>query len=520
MAEHPSVLPTGVASASRRFLITLAAQTAKSGFSFLAGLVIARGLGPHDFGNLSFLLGSFAGLRVILDLGSSHAFFTLAAQRTRTRTFYLFYALWFSLVQVALPILFLTILLPAHVVDMMWLSQPREWVWLAFVAGTMQYALWPQVIQLGEVVRHTHLSQSLTVAIAVAHLLLVVALYLMGGLTIPAVFAVTATEFLVGSALAFALMPRPWQPRVSADSFRSVFREFRAYCQPLIVSLALTAAVGWAEVWMLQQFAGAVAQAYYSLGLQFSYISLFATTALQNIFWREMAELEERGDEGQMRRVYLKSSRALLLTAALPAAFLVAWAPEVTDLALGAHYHEGAPVVAVFFLYPIGQSLYTLAVVTLLAMRQTRTLSLFSSCYMLLSLAVGYFVLAPATAALPGLGFGALGLSIKLVVLSFAYMLVMEYWIYHQKAWPHDWMHRLRLLLFLFAVSGVIRLVAVPAIGLVSPVVAMIGAGLVFSATVGAVLYHWPGLGGVPVEMRNVMIDRLRHWTVVLRPAP
>jgi len=517
MAES-SALPAGIASPSRRFLITLAAQSAKSAFSFLAGIVVARGLGPNDFGNLSFLLGSFAGIRAILDLGSSYAFFTLTAQRPRSRVFYLYYASWFLLVQMGLPVLCMMVLLPDRTLDTLWLSQPRDLVVLAFLASTMQYALWPQLIQLGEVVRHTHLSQSLTLAIAVMHLLLVAALHAVGWLTIPVVLSLTATEFLVGSVYAFFLMPRPWLAGAPPDTLPSVFREFRIYCQPLIVSTALTAASGWAEVWMLQHFGGAVAQAYYSLGLQFSFISLITTTALQNILWREMAELEGRGDEAQIRNVYLKSSRALLLTAAIPAAFLVAWTPEVTELALGTRYRDAASVVAVFFLYPIGQSLYTLAVVTFLAMRATRVLSILSSCYMGLGVVVSYFALAPATATIPGLGLGALGLSLKLVVLSFAYVLVLEYWIRRTKGWPHDWAHRLRLLGVVFALSGLARLAGATAVAWLPPLEAMIATALIFIAAVGAVLARWPGLAGVSVAHRDEFFVRLRRATAWRAP--
>jgi O-antigen/teichoic acid export membrane protein len=509
-----------MATVSRRFLITFGAQATKSGFSFLTGLVIARSLGPSEFGNFSFLLGSFAGLRLILDLSSSTAFFTLAAQRPRGRAFYLYYAIWLALVQVALPLLCLTVLLPAHVIDTLWESQARDRVWLAFLAGTMQYLFWPQVIQLGEIVRRTHLSQSLTIAIATCQFLLVVALDFLGWLTVPVIFAATAAEFVVGAILAGFLLPRPWQRETPEESFFSVFSEFRQFCQPLIVSAALTAANAWAETWMLQHFAGAVAQGYYSLGLQFANISLVAVTALQNIFWREMAELEGNGDDARVYGFYRRTSRTLLFTAAVPTFFLVAWTPEIVQFALGGRYEGGAPAVGVMFLYAIGQAIGFTAIVMFVVMRRTRALSIFAGGNMIVNMVVSYFVLAPATAPVPGLGLGALGLATKLVLLSSAYVLALEFWVYRQKAWPHDWRQRLRLFAILLIFSGVGRVAGGLGMVFLSPLLAMIGAGLLYTALIGATICWWPEHLGLSFDVRSALGGRFRRWSAAARPSP
>ena len=44
-----------------------------------AGIYLARAMGPNTFGELSFLLASFIGLKALLDLGTSSAFYTFVS---------------------------------------------------------------------------------------------------------------------------------------------------------------------------------------------------------------------------------------------------------------------------------------------------------------------------------------------------------------------------------------------------------------------------------------------------------
>jgi O-antigen/teichoic acid export membrane protein len=67
---------------------------ARAAISLIAGLLVARGLGPSDYGNLAYLLGSFWAIRALLDMGSGSAFYTFIAQRHRGRLFYLVYFCW------------------------------------------------------------------------------------------------------------------------------------------------------------------------------------------------------------------------------------------------------------------------------------------------------------------------------------------------------------------------------------------------------------------------------------------
>ena len=70
-----------------RFVASFVANLARSGVTFGTGILLARWLGPVDYGRMSFLLAAFTAIRGLLDMGTSTAFFTLLSRRPRSRQF-------------------------------------------------------------------------------------------------------------------------------------------------------------------------------------------------------------------------------------------------------------------------------------------------------------------------------------------------------------------------------------------------------------------------------------------------
>ena len=506
-SDQAASQPLHTFNVPRRFLITLVAQTSKSAMSFLTGMIVARGLGPVEYGNLAFLLGSFAGLRLLLDMSTGQAFFTLAAQRQRGRSFYLYYGAWLLVAEILLPVLVIVLLLPHDVVSVLWQGEARERVWLAFLASTMQYLFWPQLIQLGEVVRRTSTSQFLTICISMLQFLIVATMYVLHVLTLANFLATTVFAFLAGSAFAFFLLPRPWHGDEPAEKLGTVVREFVTICKPMAVSYLLQAIQGWAEVWLIQHYSGPRQQAYYALGMQISLIGLLATNALQNIFWREVAEMEASGDDKKVHDTYLRTSRVLLFTAAAPVSFLILWAAPIVHLALGTQYVDATPAVAVLFLYPITQCLTTPVFVLYYAMRKTSVLAAVQSVTAILNIAFSYVVLSPDI----GLSGGAMGMAVRIVLLAMLNFLALEMWVCRRRNWRQDWPHRLRLMAVLLAISLASRATGAAIAMKASALVAMAAGGAVFAILVGLVFYHFPDWAGITVEMRDRYAGRMRQ---------
>ena len=91
---------------------------------------------------------------------------------------------------------------------------------------------------------------------------------------------------------------------------------------------------------------------------------------------------------------------------------------ELILFTLGASYLGGIEAMSVLLFYPIHQTLGQLIATLMYATEHTFAYSIISSIFMLLSIFISYILLAPETFFLPGLNLGALGLSIKVVILN------------------------------------------------------------------------------------------------------
>ena len=356
-------------------------------------------------------------------------------------------------------------------------------------------------------VRRTHISQTLTIWISASQFILVMVLHFTGWLTLTVFLVSTASTFLLGTILAFVFLPRPWDRRVASEPLPSVVGEFYHFCSPLALSYTFQAAQSWIEVWLLQHYAGAQQQGYYALGIQLSLIGLVATSSMQNIFWREVAELEARHEDARVRQTYLQTSYILLVTAAAPVAFLLLWTPQVVDFALGARYHDAIPAVAILFLYPITQCLTTPVFVLYYVMRKTRTMATVQGVTALLNIAFSFVVLLPAF----GVNGGAMGMAVRIVLLAMANFLILETLVCRERKWALDWPRRLRLLGVLMVISILARAAGL-VVALKAPVlVALIASGMSFVVLTGLTFYRFPDFAGISAQMRDHYLERARR---------
>ena len=65
----------------KRTAFSVLANVIRAAITLSTGVLIARWLGPESYGNMAFLLGVFVGVRQLLDMGSSAAFFTFLSQK-------------------------------------------------------------------------------------------------------------------------------------------------------------------------------------------------------------------------------------------------------------------------------------------------------------------------------------------------------------------------------------------------------------------------------------------------------
>lgn len=109
---------------------------------------------------------------------------------------------------------------------------------------------------------------------------------------------------------------------------------------------------------------------------------------------------------------------------------------------LGDGYLAAVPVLAVMLLYPVHQSLGQITATLFYATSNTRLYTLTSVTTVAFSVVIGYFVLAPPEARIPGLGLGALGLAVQMVLVQLCSVNVVLYLASRVYGWRFDWTYQ------------------------------------------------------------------------------
>jgi O-antigen/teichoic acid export membrane protein len=427
-------------SVKTRLIVSICSNILRAALSFFTGVVVARSLNPSGYGDLMFLLGSFAAIRGLLDMGCSNAFYTFLARHKRGLRFYLLYLAWL-IAQFILTILLVTLLIPTGIFESLWLGHDREVVLLAFLAAFLQQQLWQTVSQIGEAMRKTVKVQLLNLCIAIFYLAATIILSMSEKISIQNVLVLLIGIYGVAVLLGYHFLTKGEQWTVKENtSINAIVREYWVYCRPMLALPLVGFLYNFSDKWMLQRFGGATELGYFQVANQISVVSLLATTSILGIFWKEIAEALARNDQNRVAMLYSKVSRGLVMIGAIVTGLLLPWSEQIVGIVLGAAYLPGWPVLAIMLLYPIHQSLGQIGGTMLLASARTHLVMRLSLFFMSLSMPFSYLMLAPTGSNfMPGFELGALGIAWKMVLLNAVSVNVQAWLIARYSGWKFDW---------------------------------------------------------------------------------
>ena len=492
----------------RRSFISVISNLMKSALSFATGILIARGLGPQDYGVFAFLLASFTALSTLLDMGSSSAFFSFISKRRRSRQLFSYYMFWL-LAQFSLSIAFIMLIAPDGWIEAIWNGESRDRVLVAFIAVFLQQQIWRTISQTGESQRLTVRVQVLSVAVALVHLLAVTVLFLLDELTVERIYYFIIVEALIAALVAWVSFPIQYAEEQVTP--RQVFGAFWGFCLPLIPYAWLGMIMGFADTWLLQHYGGAVEQAYYSVAAQFAAVSLIFTTSVLRILWKEVAEANARGDQEQVQRIYHKTNRILFFLGVMVSGFLIPWSEEIIMLMLGEAYLGGAFVMSLMFLYPIHQALGQVNGTMYYALELTKPYVVIGMTSMALSTVAAYFLLASEDAVVPGFGLASTGLALKMVVLQFFSVNFSIWWLSRHQGWRFSMGYQLvSVVIFLLVGVGVYATINLLFGESLQLLVRGAIAGVVYTGVTGIVVYLAPSLVGMERSELLSLLDQMR----------
>ena len=430
-----------VSSIHSRFTAAFIANILRVGLGSVTGLLVARSLGPEQYGNYIFLLGCFIGFGQLLNMGTSNAFYTFISQRPRPFHFFASYFIWHGL-QFVLPIIAIGVLIPCTWIDQIWLGQDKDLILLSFVAVFLQQQTWHTLVQIGEASRLTYRVQGMNVGITVIHLTLVIIFWELEILSVYLLFVLIIAEYLLALSLSYFFIWRRYRRIITNESsfeFYNLLKEYSDYCAPLVIYSVVGFAYVFADHWILQNFGGATEQGFYAIGYRFAAISLIATSSILQIFWKEIAEAQKQENIERIKILYQKVSRSLYMFGAILSGFLIPWSKDIISVVLGTSYIAAAPALAIMFLYPVHQSIGQIVGTMFYATSKTKPYVVIGLIFMLISIPITYIILAPKDAWVPGFALGSTGMAMKMVILQIISVNVSVWWISRIYGWKFDW---------------------------------------------------------------------------------
>lgn len=503
-----------------RFAVTVFTNIMRMGLSFLSGIVVARGLGPSEFGNYNFLLTSFVAVTSLLDMGTSSAFYTFISQKNRGRAFYSSYSLWL-LAQFIIVVLAVGVMFPDIWIKKIWLGQAKGIILLAFLTSFLTDKIWKTITLVGESIRATIIVQLYTIALTAFYLVTVLLLFMLKLIGIQSLLLSISLIYIIFSLLLARRLKTDLgvHKKDEGDNACFIMEEFGLYCAPLIIYSIVGFAYSFADNWLLQNFGGAMQQGFYAVGLRFSGVSLVLTTSMLSIFWKEIAEANKNGNKERMHYLYSRTLKNLCFMSSAGGCFLFPFTKEILTFVLGPAYVGGWLAVAIMFLFPIPQSIGQVNSIYFYAIGQTKLLSKIGVVMMIISIPISYFILAPASAVVPGLGLGSVGIALKMIIFTVLLVNIYSYFISKRSGRKFEFAYQFisitMLLAASFAIKGIINFIFDLSHILCSPLFKMASCVPFYVLAAAAIVYIFPGLAGldrVYIRDKIIFLRRKLKW--------
>lgn len=411
-------------SVSKRFIISFSSNFLKAGLNFFTSMLIARNLAPEHYGEFSYLIFTFTTIRVLLDAGASNAFMTFTSERPRGGKFYKFFTKILS-IQFVIPLLVI-MLSPDYIISSIWDTLNRDLLVLAFVSVFLQNTVWGAAISYGESIRATGKVAVLSCLVSVVHFFIVLFYTRNFDIDISSIYIFVIIEFTVAFWVSIYWLNFSFDESDN-DCKSEISLRFKSFCIPLFFQLCLSSCYLFLERWLLTKSRGFEEQAFFSLGLQVSAVTLIATTSILKIMWKEVSQLHYENKSNQVGRLYITITKSLFSFSVLIVSSILPWTEEFISLLLGDEYTSGLWVFFVLLFLPIYQSLGQVAATMFMSLGLTKKYSQISALLIVPNLMITYYMLSPQSYLFGGLGLGAESLAIKYIAYQFISVGLLTY---------------------------------------------------------------------------------------------
>jgi O-antigen/teichoic acid export membrane protein len=191
----------------------------------------------------------------------------------------------------------------------------------------------------------------------------------------------------------------------------------KKFIHPIIILIAIGFFFGYFDRWFLQLIGGSSEYGYFGLSERLGAVAFIFTSAMTPLLTREFAFAFEEMDKVRLRQLFDRI-KIFLFIAVTTSCFLSINSAAIVKIVGGDKFKEAIIPISIMALYPIHQTLGQLSAALLIATGQTGLYAKIAIFCILASVPIAYFLMAPGTYSIPGMGLGATGLAIKMVTVN------------------------------------------------------------------------------------------------------
>jgi O-antigen/teichoic acid export membrane protein len=433
-------------SFSNRYLITLLSNVIRAVLNFFVSVSVARYLMPETYGNYQYVLTVMTAMMLLVNFGTEKAYFTFISQRLQSVKFHLFYLTW-QIMQVVLVLLFI-MLLNDDLYQILFKDLEKSLITISLLAVFFVQNMQNSINHIAESIRKTHFSQSLSIGVAVFHLVVVTSFIYFEQLTIQMLFQILLVEYFLYACILFFLLRRFTLFSSEFFDLKVVFSKFYNYSKPLFFLSLVGFLYTFADRWLIQTYVGSEGQAFFAISMQFSALTMLVTSSVLNVFWKEIAESLEKKDLQTSRVYFEKVSKNLFVFTTMVSSVLFFFSDEILKFFYTEEYLGASLVFKLIMLYPIFQSMGQLYSSFCLAASQTKLYAKVSYWSTGLGIALAFWFVSDT-----GLRMGVEGIAIKFLIAGVLVSYMLEFYIIKYLKSDFDFLYKIKYAVLLFGVS-------------------------------------------------------------------
>ncbi|HDZ77635.1 MAG TPA: hypothetical protein ENH41_06090 [Candidatus Omnitrophica bacterium] len=504
-------------SVRKRYLVTLFSNSIFFFASLVTAGVVPRALGPKLLGDYSFLSRISSALRNFLNMGTSSAFFNYNSKHENTGPLVRLYSIWF-VAQLLITFSLLGLAVFLGLKEFIWPGQELKYIvwviafdWVFFSVNILK--------QLSDSKGYTSRAQLINLALSLVNIILLVSFALSGLLNLGRYIAIQTFTSASISLCIILFIIVPHKDIYWAGSIRGHLREFSKYfykfCHPLVIVMFVGFIFEYLDRLFLQRFSGSIEQGYFHIASSWAAFATLFTASILSIYKREMASSLGKNDSLRAAEIFSRYLKMMYFLTLVLSVFLAFHANTLLALIAGPKFKAAGVILIIMAFYPIHQVYGQLGGAAFYASERTAILRNISVSAMILGIPLSYFLIAPSTMPIPGLGLGAMGLAIKTVVWNI--LLVQVYLIWNCRFFKLNpipfWRHQIYSLLMLVGIMCILKLAIsffLQSLGVEFTVLKLFLDVLVYFAAVAGFVYLRPSIAGIKREEIIAVLKKIK----------